>query len=87
MIKGTKAGDPSLLNIQAIAYKSRESAFAYLFNLWNIPYNESGNEPCSKAESFGLRCIDGRVNIRDLLSLNRLAVLRLLNNIKTRLLL
>jgi general secretion pathway protein A len=57
--------------------QSRDMAYEALFREWNIPYQEQGSAACQQAGAKGLGCLDTRTSLRNLLQLNRPAVLKL----------
>lgn len=81
-VKETFAGNPHVTwpTIQS-ADRSRELAYEALFKEWNISYQtQKGDSVCKQAASKGLRCLDGSATLRELVGLNRPAVLKLFSD-------
>lgn len=59
-------------------HQSREMAYLALLQKWNIPYDPGKKvTPCQQAKSWGLGCLNARSSLKDLIGLNRPAVLKL----------
>ncbi len=56
--------------------QSKDMAYQALFSRWNIPYQNPGSAYCQQARTHGLECLDLRTGLRNLLQLDRPAVLK-----------
>jgi general secretion pathway protein A len=60
--------------------RSKEAACRALFEEWNISYQmQKDDDVCTQARANGLRCLNGSSSLKELILLNRPAVLKLLN--------
>ena len=61
--------------------RSREIACEVLFKEWNISYRMKKNDnACAQAQAKGLHCVEGSATLRELINLNRPAVLKLFDD-------
>lgn len=59
------------------ATRDREAVFEPIFEQWNILYESAAGPACRQSDAHGLRCLEEQGGLRDLVSLNRPAVVRL----------
>ena len=58
--------------------ESESLSFQSLFKLWEIDYKPGNeNDACLSADTYGLQCIKGLQNMKNLINMNRPAVLKL----------
>lgn len=78
-VKGTEAGKPDGLQWSSVqpGDVSRNMAYEALFKEWNISYQAESGDACKQARDKGLCCLEGSGSLKELIDLNRPAVLRL----------
>jgi general secretion pathway protein A len=75
-----RAQDAAEVLIEKPGMTNNETAFGQLFDLWGANFNPQGGRPCDQAKKQGLQCVYQTGSWADLRTLNRPAILTLLDD-------
>jgi general secretion pathway protein A len=75
-----RAQDAAEVLIEKPGMTNTESAFGQLFTLWGAQFNPRGGRPCDQAKKQGLQCVYQTGSWAELRTLNRPAILTLLDD-------
>lgn len=76
----SKPQDVAALLLSKAGYTNTESAFAQLFSLWGGKFNPAAGRPCDQALQQGLECVYQQGSWGQLRTLNRPAILTLIDD-------
>lgn len=75
-----RAQDVADILAEKVGMTNTESAFSQLFSLWGAKYTPAGGRPCDQAQKQGLECVYQQGSWGQLRTLNRPAILTLIDD-------